>query len=100
MTGSRIIASHLRHSAETFYRQGSGHFLCGLVELSCDSMEYSDANTRDGFGIFMRRLIDESGYASVRMHKPGVGESQGGCSKADSERDGRLAGSICFAGQV
>jgi pimeloyl-ACP methyl ester carboxylesterase len=46
-------------------------------------MEYPDANTRDGFGIFMRRLIDESGYSTVRMDKPGVGESQGDCSKAD-----------------
>jgi len=51
--------------------------------LSCDTMEYPDANTRDGFVIFMRRLIDESGYATVRMDKPGVGESQGDCSKAD-----------------
>jgi pimeloyl-ACP methyl ester carboxylesterase len=51
--------------------------------LSCDSMEYPNANTRDGFGIFMRRLIDESGYATVRMDKPGVGESQGECAKAD-----------------
>jgi pimeloyl-ACP methyl ester carboxylesterase len=58
--------------------------------LSCDSMEYPDANTRDGFGIFMRRLIDESGYATMRMDKPGVGESQGNCSKADfqSEMEG------------
>ena len=58
--------------------------------LSCDSMEYPDASTRDGFGIFMRRLIDESGYATVRMDKPGVGESQGDCSKADfqSEMEG------------
>jgi pimeloyl-ACP methyl ester carboxylesterase len=58
--------------------------------LSCDSMEYPDANTHDGFGIFMRRLIDESGYATLRMDKPGVGESQGQCSKADfqSEMEG------------
>ncbi len=58
--------------------------------LSCDSMEYPDPNTRDGFGIFMRRLIDESGYATVRMGKPGLGESQGDCSKADfnSEMEG------------
>lgn len=58
--------------------------------LSCDSMEYPDSNTRDGFGIFMRRLIDESGYATMRMDKPGVGESQGQCSKADfqSEMEG------------
>lgn len=51
--------------------------------LSCDSMEYPDANTRDGFGILLRRLIDESAYATVRMDKPGVGESEGECSKAD-----------------
>lgn len=58
--------------------------------LSCDTMEYPDANTHDGFGIFMRRLIDESGYSTVRMDKPGVGESQGDCSKADfnSEMEG------------
>ena len=58
--------------------------------LSCDSMEYPDANTRDGFGILLRRLIDQSGYATVRMDKPGVGESQGDCAKADfqSEMEG------------
>jgi len=58
--------------------------------LSCDSMQYPDANTHDGFGIFLRRLIDESGYATVRMDKPGVGESQGECAKADfkSELEG------------
>ena len=55
--------------------------------LSCDSMEYPDANTRDGFGIFMRRLIDESGYATLRMDKPGVGESQGQCAKADFQSE-------------
>jgi len=51
--------------------------------LSCDSMEYPDADTKDGFGIIMRRLIEQSGYATVRMDKPGVGESEGDCSKAD-----------------
>jgi pimeloyl-ACP methyl ester carboxylesterase len=55
--------------------------------LSCDSMEYPDANTSDGFGIFLRRLIDQSGYATVRMDKPGVGESSGNCSKADFESE-------------
>jgi len=55
--------------------------------LSCDSMEAPDANTTDGFSIFMRRLIDQSGYATVRMDKPGVGESQGDCSKADFESE-------------
>ena len=50
-------------------------------------MEYPDANTRDGFGIFMRRLIDASGYATLRMDKLGVGESQGQCSKADFQSE-------------
>lgn len=58
--------------------------------LSCDSMEYPDPNTSDGFGIFLRRLVDQSGYATIRMDKPGVGESQGDCAKADfqSEMEG------------
>ena len=51
--------------------------------LSCDSMEYPDADTKDGFGILLRRLIEQSGYATVRMDKPGVGESEGDCGKAD-----------------
>src|SRR6266853_902022 len=51
--------------------------------LSCDSVEYPDADTKDGFGILLRRLIEQSGYATVRMDKPGVGESQGDCGKAD-----------------
>ena len=55
--------------------------------LSCDSMEYPDPDTKDGFGIFIRRLIDESGYATVRMDKPGVGESQGDCAKADFQSE-------------
>jgi pimeloyl-ACP methyl ester carboxylesterase len=50
--------------------------------LSCDSMEYADGET-DGFGALMLRLIDKSGYATVRMNKPGVGESQGSCPKPD-----------------
>jgi pimeloyl-ACP methyl ester carboxylesterase len=51
--------------------------------LSCDTMEYPDADTKDGFGILLRRLIEQSGYATMRMDKPGVGESQGDCSKTD-----------------
>jgi alpha-beta hydrolase superfamily lysophospholipase len=51
--------------------------------LSCDTVEYPDADTHDGFGILLRRLIEQSGYATIRMDKPGVGESQGDCGKAD-----------------
>jgi pimeloyl-ACP methyl ester carboxylesterase len=55
--------------------------------LSCDSVEYPDADTHDGFGILLRRLIEQSGYATVRMDKPGVGESQGDCSKTDFDQE-------------
>jgi uncharacterized protein len=50
--------------------------------LSCDSVEYPDGET-DGFGAIFHRLIEQSGYATVRLDKPGVGESQGDCSKTD-----------------
>jgi len=54
--------------------------------LSCDSVEYAKGET-DGFGAFLRRVIDQSGYATVRMDKPGVGESQGHCDKADFDSE-------------
>src|SRR6266481_3214615 len=50
--------------------------------LSCDSVEYPQGET-DGFGAIFWRLIDHSGYATVRMDKPGVGESQGDCAHTD-----------------
>jgi hypothetical protein len=49
--------------------------------LSCDSMEYPNGAGNDGFGALMLRLIDQSGYATVRMNKPGVAESEGDCAK-------------------
>ena len=55
--------------------------------LSCDTMEYPNGGGNDGFGTLMIRLIEDSGYATVRMDKPGVGESQGDCSKADFESE-------------
>jgi pimeloyl-ACP methyl ester carboxylesterase len=55
--------------------------------LSCDSMEYPKGAGDDGFGALMLRLIDESGYATLRMDKPGVGESQGDCAKADFQSE-------------
>jgi pimeloyl-ACP methyl ester carboxylesterase len=50
--------------------------------LSCDSVEYADGET-DGFGAIFHRLIEQSGYATLRLDKPGVGESQGDCGKTD-----------------
>ncbi len=62
--------------------------------LSCDSLEYPQGET-DGFSALILRLIDQSGYATVRVDKPGVGESQGTpCSKADSFRGNWKATSL------
>src|SRR6516164_2021250 len=55
--------------------------------LSCDTMESPDPRADDGFGILLGRLIDRSGFATVRMDKPGVGESQGDCAKADFQSE-------------
>src|SRR6516225_6558306 len=55
--------------------------------LSCDTMESPDPQPDDGFGILLGRLIDRSGFATVRMDKPGVGESQGDCAKADFQSE-------------
>jgi len=54
--------------------------------LSCDSVEYPDGET-DGFGAIFWRLIEQSGFATMRMDKPGVGESQGDCAKTDFQTE-------------
>lgn len=48
---------------------------------SCGA-EYAKGET-DGFGAIFWRLIEQSGYATVRLDKAGVGESEGDCSKLD-----------------
>jgi pimeloyl-ACP methyl ester carboxylesterase len=54
--------------------------------LSCDSVEYPDGET-DGFGAIFWRLIEQSGFATMRVDKPGVGESQGNCAKTDFQNE-------------
>ena len=54
--------------------------------LSCDSVEYPDGET-DGFGSIFWRLIEQSGFATVRMDKPGVGESEGNCAATDFQTE-------------
>jgi pimeloyl-ACP methyl ester carboxylesterase len=54
--------------------------------LSCDSVEYPDGGT-DGFGAIFWALIENSGYATVRMDKPGVGESGGDCAHTDFQTE-------------
>jgi pimeloyl-ACP methyl ester carboxylesterase len=50
--------------------------------LRCDSVEYPNGGT-DGFGAIFWSLIEQSGYATMRMDKPGLGESQGDCAQTD-----------------
>jgi pimeloyl-ACP methyl ester carboxylesterase len=54
--------------------------------LSCDSVEYSEGET-DGFGAIFWRLIEQSGFATIRMDKPGVGESEGTCAQTDFQTE-------------
>lgn len=54
--------------------------------LSCDSVEYPDGE-KDGFGAIFWRLIEQSGVATVRMDKPGVGESEGNCATTDFQTE-------------
>jgi pimeloyl-ACP methyl ester carboxylesterase len=54
--------------------------------LSCDSVEYPDGET-DGFGAIFWRLIEQSGFATVRMDKPGVGDSEGDCAATDFQTE-------------
>ena len=50
--------------------------------LSCDSCEYP-LGPRGGMDQFLAYLVKDSGYAVIRMDKPGVGDSEGVCSEAD-----------------
>ncbi len=54
--------------------------------LSCDTVDYPDGET-DAFGAILLRIIDQSGYATMRMDKPGVGESEGDCSRTDFQTE-------------
>jgi len=59
-------------------------FLVGW--LSCDSVEYANGET-DAFGAIFWRLIEQSGFATMRMDKPGVGESEGNCPTTDFQTE-------------
>jgi len=83
MTGSRNQGNRLR----TFVTrpkavQGRVPVIFFVGWLSCDSVEYPNGES-DGFGAIVWRRIEQSGYATIRMDKPGVGESLGNCPKTD-----------------
>ncbi|HEV3409992.1 MAG TPA: PDZ domain-containing protein, partial [Chthoniobacterales bacterium] len=54
--------------------------------LSCDSCEYP-FGARGGMDKLLAWLVKDSGYAVVRMDKPGVGDSEGVCAEADFQSE-------------
>lgn len=58
--------------------------------LSCDSTEAPGAPS-PGIDLLLHRVAAESGWAMLRVDKPGVGDSEGTC--ADTDLDTEIAGS-------
>jgi len=54
--------------------------------LSCDSCEYA-LPPGSGLDQLLAYLVKDSGYAVVRMDKPGVGDSEGVCADTDFEAE-------------
>ena len=54
--------------------------------LSCDTVEYANGET-DAFGAIFWRLIETSSFATMRMDKPGAGESEGNCAQTDFQAE-------------
>jgi pimeloyl-ACP methyl ester carboxylesterase len=54
--------------------------------LSCDSCEYP-LGPGSGMDQLLAYLVKDSGYAVVRMDKPGVGDSEGVCAEADFQSE-------------
>ena len=54
--------------------------------LSCDSVE-APANTRDASGKVFRLLAELPDFVTVRMDKPGIGDSEGVCAETDFETE-------------
>jgi pimeloyl-ACP methyl ester carboxylesterase len=62
-----------------------GLFLVGW--LSCDSVE-APLGAPDGFARLLREIMTRSGFAVMRMDKPGVGDSEGpACADTDFETE-------------
>jgi len=69
-------------------REGSGKFPAIFVAgwLSCDSVE-APADTDDASGKVFRVLAELPGFVTVRLDKPGVGDSEGVCGETDFETE-------------
>src|SRR3984893_3374737 len=67
---------------------GSGKYPAIFVAgwLSCDSVE-APADTNDASGKVFRVLAELPGFVTVRMDKPGVGDSEGVCKETDFDTE-------------
>ncbi len=82
------VVSELGHRLRTIVTKPKGAtgrlpglFLAGW--LSCDSVE-SPVGEPDGFARLLRHVMTQSGYAVMRMDKPGIGDSEGpACAETD-----------------
>jgi pimeloyl-ACP methyl ester carboxylesterase len=59
-------------------------FLAGW--LSCDSVE-APPDTKDTIGLIMRGLAQMPGFCTIKIDKPGCGDSEGDCSQTDFETE-------------
>jgi pimeloyl-ACP methyl ester carboxylesterase len=50
--------------------------------LSCDSVE-APPGTKDGSLKMLQAIVQTPGFATVRLDKPGVGDSEGDCARTD-----------------
>jgi pimeloyl-ACP methyl ester carboxylesterase len=99
------VVSELGHRLRTIVTKPKGATgrLPGLFVvgwLSCDSAEYP-VGEPDGFARLLRHLMTRSGYAVMRMDKPGIGDSEGpACADTDfrTELAGYRAAFRAFAG--
>jgi hypothetical protein len=69
-------------------REGNGKYPAIFIAgwLSCDSVE-APANTDDASGKVFRVLAELPGFVTMRMDKPGVGDSEGVCAETDFETE-------------
>jgi pimeloyl-ACP methyl ester carboxylesterase len=72
----RLILTHPRKSATRF----ATIFVVGW--LSCDSVE-APPGTRDATQLLFQSLAQLPDFATVRLDKPGVGDSEGDCAATD-----------------
>jgi pimeloyl-ACP methyl ester carboxylesterase len=74
----RIIATH----PDDRNRRARYPVIFVVGWLSCDTIE-APPGTQDGTQRMLQAMVQIPGFATVRLEKPGVGDSEGDCAKTD-----------------